>query len=115
MGEVVNLRRARKRKARETAAAEAADVARLSAFQSRAKNGAGASAKSPSAVGRASARRADAGRTDDASERARDARRSGLVKRSLTIGGHRTSVSLEDAFWRRIEHLAAKRAHRQAR
>ena len=39
-----------------------------------------------------------------------DARRSTLVKRSLTISGHRTSVSLEDAFWRRIQILAAKRS-----
>ena len=38
------------------------------------------------------------------------ARRSALVKRSLTISGHRTSVSLEGAFWRRIEILAANRA-----
>ena len=38
------------------------------------------------------------------------ARRSALVKRSLTISGHRTSVSLEDAFWRQVEILAAKRA-----
>ena len=37
-------------------------------------------------------------------------RRSALVKRSLTISGHRTSVSLEDAFWRQLEILAAKRA-----
>ena len=42
------------------------------------------------------------------SERA--ALRSALVKRSLTISGHRTSVSLEDAFWRQVEILAAKRA-----
>jgi predicted DNA-binding ribbon-helix-helix protein len=37
-------------------------------------------------------------------------RRSGLVKRSLTIAGHRTSVSLEDAFWRQLEALAARRS-----
>lgn len=39
-----------------------------------------------------------------------DARRSTLIKRSLTISGHRTSIALEDAFWRRIESLAASRA-----
>jgi predicted DNA-binding ribbon-helix-helix protein len=45
------------------------------------------------------------------SERARpDARRSALVKRSLTISGHRTSISLEDAFWRQVQILAQKRA-----
>ena len=36
--------------------------------------------------------------------------RAGIVKRSLTISGHRTSVSLEDAFWRRLKALAAERA-----
>ena len=35
--------------------------------------------------------------------------RTALVKRSLTIAGHRTSVSLEDAFWRRLKALAAAR------
>ena len=34
-----------------------------------------------------------------------------VVKRSLTISGHRTSVSLEEAFWRRFKHLAAERGH----
>ena len=28
------------------------------------------------------------------------------VKRSVTIGGHRTSVSLEDAFWRELRGIA---------
>jgi predicted DNA-binding ribbon-helix-helix protein len=32
-----------------------------------------------------------------------------IVKRSLAIAGHRTSVSLEDAFWRRLRRLAAER------
>jgi predicted DNA-binding ribbon-helix-helix protein len=32
-----------------------------------------------------------------------------VVKRSLVIAGHRTSVSLEDAFWRRLRALAAAR------
>ena len=31
-------------------------------------------------------------------------------KRSLTIAGHRTSLALEAAFWRRLEALAAARA-----
>jgi predicted DNA-binding ribbon-helix-helix protein len=35
--------------------------------------------------------------------------RAAIVKRSLTIAGHRTSVSLEDAFWRRLKELAAAR------
>ncbi len=32
-----------------------------------------------------------------------------FVKRSLSIAGHRTSLSLERAFWRRLEALAAAR------
>jgi predicted DNA-binding ribbon-helix-helix protein len=32
-----------------------------------------------------------------------------VIKRSLVIAGHRTSVSLEDAFWRRLRALAAER------
>lgn len=31
------------------------------------------------------------------------------VKRSVTIGGHRTSVSLEDAFWRELRRIARDR------
>ena len=37
------------------------------------------------------------------------ARRTAIVKRSLTIAGHRTSVSLEEAFWQRLKALAAAR------
>lgn len=32
-----------------------------------------------------------------------------VIKRSLTIAGHRTSVSLEDAFWSRLKALAKAR------
>lgn len=32
-----------------------------------------------------------------------------LRKRSLTIAGHRTSISLEEAFWRALRALAARR------
>ena len=32
-----------------------------------------------------------------------------VLKRSLAIAGHRTSVSLEDAFWRRLQAIAAAR------
>ncbi len=32
-----------------------------------------------------------------------------VVKRSLVVAGHRTSVSLEDAFWRRLQGIAAGR------
>jgi len=30
-----------------------------------------------------------------------------VVKRSIVIGGHKTSVSLEDAFWRGLKEIAA--------
>ena len=32
------------------------------------------------------------------------------LKRSLTLHGHRTSVSLEEAFWREFQKLAAQEA-----
>jgi predicted DNA-binding ribbon-helix-helix protein len=32
-----------------------------------------------------------------------------VIKRSLVIAGHRTSISLEDAFWRRLRAIAAER------
>ncbi len=32
-----------------------------------------------------------------------------VIKRSLVVAGHRTSVSLEDAFWRRLRTIAADR------
>jgi predicted DNA-binding ribbon-helix-helix protein len=32
-----------------------------------------------------------------------------LLKRSLTISGHRTSISLEEAFWLRMKDLARRR------
>ena len=32
-----------------------------------------------------------------------------IVKHSIVIAGHRTSVSLEPAFWLRLHHLAAER------
>ena len=32
-----------------------------------------------------------------------------IKKRSLTIAGHRTSVSLEEAFWRRLKRIAQAR------
>jgi predicted DNA-binding ribbon-helix-helix protein len=35
--------------------------------------------------------------------------KSRVVKRSITISGHRTSVSLEDAFWTALKDIAAFR------
>ena len=39
---------------------------------------------------------------------------SAPVKRSVTIGGHRTSVSLEDAFWRELRLIARRRGETTA-
>jgi predicted DNA-binding ribbon-helix-helix protein len=33
----------------------------------------------------------------------------GVRKRSVTVAGHRTSVSLEEPFWRALRGIAAKR------
>lgn len=35
--------------------------------------------------------------------------RSRVVKRSLVVGGHKTSVSLEDAFWNELRAIAQRR------
>ena len=35
--------------------------------------------------------------------------KSPVVKRSIVIGGHKTSVSLEDAFWKALKEIAASR------
>ena len=38
-----------------------------------------------------------------------DAASARVIKRSLVIAGHRTSISIEDAFWRRLRRIATKR------
>ena len=35
--------------------------------------------------------------------------KSGVVKRSIVIAGHKTSVSLEDAFWKALKEIAGGR------
>jgi predicted DNA-binding ribbon-helix-helix protein len=35
--------------------------------------------------------------------------KSKVVKRSIVIAGHKTSVSLEDAFWETLKELASRR------
>ncbi len=35
--------------------------------------------------------------------------KSQIVKRSIVIAGHKTSVSLEDAFWKALKDIAAGR------
>lgn len=34
---------------------------------------------------------------------------SGLIKRSFSLAGHRTSVALEQEFWSALTHIAAQR------
>ncbi len=36
-------------------------------------------------------------------------RLSGLIKRSFSLAGHRTSVALEEEFWTALIHIAAAR------
>ena len=36
-------------------------------------------------------------------------RAAALTKRSLTVAGHRTSISLEDAFWSALRDIATSR------
>jgi len=35
--------------------------------------------------------------------------RSAVVKRSVIVGGHKTSISLEDAFWTSLKEIAVSR------
>ena len=35
--------------------------------------------------------------------------KSPVVKRSIVIAGHKTSVSLEDAFWKGLKDIAGER------
>ena len=35
--------------------------------------------------------------------------KSPIIKRSIVIAGHKTSVSLEDAFWRGLKEIASSR------
>jgi predicted DNA-binding ribbon-helix-helix protein len=34
---------------------------------------------------------------------------STVVKRSIVIAGHRTSISLEDSFWKALKDIASRR------
>ncbi|GAB1715562.1 MAG: arylsulfate sulfotransferase-related protein [Nitrobacter sp.] len=38
-----------------------------------------------------------------------DEREYAVVKRSVVVGGHKTSVSLEDAFWTSLKDIAIRR------
>lgn len=36
-------------------------------------------------------------------------KRSSVIKRSIVVAGHKTSVSLEDAFWQGLKEIAGRR------
>jgi predicted DNA-binding ribbon-helix-helix protein len=38
-----------------------------------------------------------------------DTMKSSVVKRSIIIAGHKTSISLEDAFWKKLKEIARER------
>jgi predicted DNA-binding ribbon-helix-helix protein len=46
-------------------------------------------------------------KTDEPASRGQE--RSGLIKRSFSLAGHRTSVALEDEFWSALSQIAAAR------
>ena len=35
--------------------------------------------------------------------------KSSVIKRSIVVAGHKTSVSLEDAFWKSLKEIAGQR------
>jgi predicted DNA-binding ribbon-helix-helix protein len=37
-------------------------------------------------------------------------KRSAVIKRSIVIGGHKTSISMEDPFWAGLKKVAGERA-----
>jgi predicted DNA-binding ribbon-helix-helix protein len=45
----------------------------------------------------------------DAATPARNVKEFAVVKRSVVVGGHKTSVSLEDAFWVSLREIASRR------
>ena len=100
MSEIVNLRRARKQKARERQQAVAAEN-RVVFGRSKAER---RLAESERALAEASLDARRLTRPDPT-----NAASARVVKRSLVIAGHRTSISLEDAFWRRLRRIALER------
>jgi predicted DNA-binding ribbon-helix-helix protein len=47
--------------------------------------------------------------TSEAPNQTSEAVKSSVSKRSIVIAGHRTSVSLEDEFWKSLKEIAAER------
>ena len=100
MSEIVNLGRVRKRKARERHEAVAAENRAIFGRSKAEKRLIESERALAEAISTAAGLRAQMP-TDAASAR--------VIKRSLVIAGHRTSISIEDAFWRRLRRIATKR------
>ena len=100
MGDLVNLRQARKRRERKREA-DAAAHNRVAFGMTKAER----------RTIEAERTKADAFWTPIGSIAPMPTERgpARIVKRSLVVAGHRTSVSLEDAFWRRLQAIAASR------
>jgi predicted DNA-binding ribbon-helix-helix protein len=96
MGDIVNLRTARKQ-AKRLEAEQKAAANRLAHGRSKAER-----ALEQSRSGPAESRPAP-------DRNGRRAMKSKVVKRSIVIAGHKTSVSLEEAFWRALKAIAADR------
>jgi predicted DNA-binding ribbon-helix-helix protein len=45
----------------------------------------------------------------ESNEKGANAMKSPVVKRSIVVAGHKTSVSLEDAFWKGLKEIAGGR------
>lgn len=106
---LINLRRVRKAKARAEAAEHAAE--------NRARHGESKAERALTHATEAAGRRfldAHKRETTDGSNPEEDGptrpqNETGIVKHSLTIAGHRTSISLEQVFWDALSQLAGAR------
>ena len=96
MGEVVNLRKARKLERQEAERTAAAN--RVLHGRSKAERTLDAQRKAKSNHD-----------LDPTGSNGRRSMKSPVVKRSIVIAGHKTSVSLEDAFWKGLKDIAGGR------
>src|SRR6201982_3844567 len=98
MGNVINLNRFRKRAERE-ASAQQAETKRAKFGRTKAQASGGGNAREPGE-----------GASAPASDRPRGtAMKSPVVKRSIVVAGHKTSVSLEEAFWQGMKDISGLR------
>ena len=97
MAEIVNLRIARKRAARSKAESRAAEQRLAHGAPNGARPRGGGPRQGPPNSRSASHRNR------------RPSMKSPVVKRSIVVAGHKTSVSLEDAFWKGLKEIADDR------